>query len=113
MGSYSLLGVKGSLSGTFPRRDGGKKNPLETNKKISQTTKHSASVLSQDSLLCFLPDCLPRNEEIIQRQDTGSFPLGQSFHGERRDQVDEKKKIFFHKKQGEEDVWNRWENVKG
>lgn len=68
-----------------------KKSP-KNNKKISQTTKHSASVLCQSSVLCFPPDCLPRNEEINQKQDTGSFSLVQSFHRGRRDYAEGKQK---------------------
>lgn len=43
-----------------------------------------------------------------------SFPLGQSFHGERRDQANGgggKGGDFFCKMQGEKDMWYRWENV--
>lgn len=94
----------------------GKKSP-KNNKKISQTTKHSASVLCQSSVLCFPPDCVPRKEEINQKQDIGSFSLGLSFHRERRDYAEKKSKKkksqnFFCNKPGKKDVWYRWENVK-
>lgn len=91
----------------------GKKSP-KNNEKIYQTTKHSASVLCQSSVLCFPPDCVPRKEEINQKQDIGSFFLGQSFHGERRDYAEGKKKSqnFFCNKPGKKDVLYTWENVK-
>lgn len=80
MGSYSLPGLKGSLSETFPKRDV-EKNPLETTTKKSSKKPNTDFVLCQSSLLCYLPDCLPTNAQIIPEQDRILFPAPQPSQG--------------------------------
>lgn len=79
MGSYSLPGLKGSLSETFPRRDV-EKNPLETIKK-KNSKQPNTQTLSCAKSLCFafyLIVC-QQMHRLSQSKTQNPFPCSTAF----------------------------------
>lgn len=100
MGSYSLPGLKGSLSETFPRRDG-QKNPLETIKKFPK--QPNTQPLSCAKALCFafyLTAC-QEMKRLSKSKTQDPFPWARAFTGkEEIKQMEKRNRISFVKSKG-------------